>query len=224
MDCQAVQQNDVIEDYLRHRLDEGLSDELETHLLGCPDCTRFLEYMQSLRDGLEERASSIRTPASKQRGFLSRLKAIASYLGRVVRVRSQERPLRLIDEEPRTLSPRAFSAPSPKVPKPDWRQPLLASWTEIASYLGREVQDVLRSEKFEGLPVHRTLHVSGCTVYAYKHEIDAWVRRRSQTPSKVAAQRLAFRERLKLLVYRDLHPLDAVQAAPEEKTEKPDKQ
>jgi len=67
MDCQAIRQSDVIEDYLGHRLSEALSDELETHLLGCPDCSALLQYMQSLRDGLEERASSIRTAASREK-------------------------------------------------------------------------------------------------------------------------------------------------------------
>ena len=67
MDCQAIRQTDVIEDYLGNRLGEALSDELETHLLGCPDCSALLQYMQSLRDGLEERASSIRTAVSRPR-------------------------------------------------------------------------------------------------------------------------------------------------------------
>jgi Type II secretion system (T2SS), protein E, N-terminal domain len=65
MGCQAIRQSDVVEDYLGNRLGEALSDELETHLLGCPDCSAFLQYMQSLRDGLEERASSIRTAVSR---------------------------------------------------------------------------------------------------------------------------------------------------------------
>jgi chromosomal replication initiator protein DnaA len=91
MDCQAVQQNEVIEGYLRHRLDEALSDEFETHLLGCSDCTWVLEYMQSLRDGLEERALSICTPESKQQGFLWRWRAKASLFGREVRSRLRVR-------------------------------------------------------------------------------------------------------------------------------------
>jgi len=66
-DCQVIRQSDVIEDYLGHRLSEALSDELETHLLGCPDCTALLQNMQSLRDGLEERASTIRTAVSRPR-------------------------------------------------------------------------------------------------------------------------------------------------------------
>ena len=67
MDCQAIRQTDVIEDYLGNRLGEALSDELETHLLGCPDCSALLQYMQSLRDGLEERAFSIRRAVSRPR-------------------------------------------------------------------------------------------------------------------------------------------------------------
>jgi hypothetical protein len=78
LDCQAIRQSDVIEDYLGNRLGEALSDELETHLLGCPDCSALLQYMQSLRDGLEERASSIRRAVSRServRQILSALPA-----------------------------------------------------------------------------------------------------------------------------------------------------
>lgn len=61
MNCRTIRRKDIIEDYLAHRLGEALADEFETHLLGCSRCSTLLENMQSLRDGLEERASSIRT-------------------------------------------------------------------------------------------------------------------------------------------------------------------
>src|SRR5579871_4241667 len=54
----------------------------------------------------------------------------------------------------------------------------LDSWKEIASYLGREVRTVQRWEKQEGLPVHRHLHERQGTVYAFKNELDKWVRSR----------------------------------------------
>ena len=57
----------------------------------------------------------------------------------------------------------------------------LDSWKEIATYLGREVRTVQRWEKQEGLPVHRHLHEKQGTVYAFKGELDAWIRSRRAT-------------------------------------------
>jgi TolB-like protein len=51
----------------------------------------------------------------------------------------------------------------------------LDSWKEIAEYLGRSVRSVRRWEAEEGLPVHRHLHQSSGTVYAFKTELDAWL-------------------------------------------------
>ena len=50
----------------------------------------------------------------------------------------------------------------------------LESWKEIASYLKRSVRTVRRWEAEEGLPVHRQMHRALGSVFAYKHEIDAW--------------------------------------------------
>jgi Tol biopolymer transport system component len=55
----------------------------------------------------------------------------------------------------------------------------LESWKDIAAYLQREVRTVQLWEKNEALPVHRHAHLKRGTVYAYKAEIDAWVRSRS---------------------------------------------
>lgn len=54
----------------------------------------------------------------------------------------------------------------------------LASWKEIAAYLGREVRTVQRWEETEGLPVHRHEHLKKSTVYAYASELDAWFKKR----------------------------------------------
>jgi hypothetical protein len=54
----------------------------------------------------------------------------------------------------------------------------LDTWKEIAVYLGREVRTAQRWQKTEGLPVHRHFHVKASTVYAFKHEVDAWLRKR----------------------------------------------
>jgi TolB-like protein len=62
----------------------------------------------------------------------------------------------------------------------------LDSWKEIAGYLGRSVRSVRRWEAEEGLPVHRHLHQSSGTIYAFKPELDAWLlSRRPQLTSAV---------------------------------------
>jgi Tol biopolymer transport system component len=57
-------------------------------------------------------------------------------------------------------------------------QTLLESWKEIAAYLQRDVRTAKRWEKTEGLPVHRHLHLSRSSVYAYRNELDSWRARR----------------------------------------------
>jgi Tol biopolymer transport system component len=60
----------------------------------------------------------------------------------------------------------------------------LDSWKEIAAYLKRSVRTVHRWEKEEGLPVHRQLHKDLGSVFAYKHELDAWFSARSVHAAK----------------------------------------
>ena len=55
----------------------------------------------------------------------------------------------------------------------------LDSWKEIAAYLQRDVTTVQRWEKREAMPVHRHLHDKIGSVYAFRAELDAWVRGRS---------------------------------------------
>jgi TolB-like protein len=59
----------------------------------------------------------------------------------------------------------------------------LESWKEIAAYLRRQVRTVNLWEKSEGLPVHRHLHSKRGTVYAYKTELDEWLRQRATSKS-----------------------------------------
>jgi len=59
-------------------------------------------------------------------------------------------------------------------------QRTLESWKQIAAYLERSERTVRRWESSEGLPVHRRQHQKYDTVYAYKHEIEAWSRRRTR--------------------------------------------
>lgn len=57
----------------------------------------------------------------------------------------------------------------------------LDSWKEIASYLNRDVTTVQRWERREAMPVHRHVHDKLGSVYAFRHELDAWMRRRGTT-------------------------------------------
>ncbi len=69
-------------------------------------------------------------------------------------------------------------------PSPDTAPPVrspedrLDSWKEIAAYLNRDVTTVQRWEKREGMPVHRHVHDSMGSVYAFRADLDAWVRSR----------------------------------------------
>jgi len=52
----------------------------------------------------------------------------------------------------------------------------LNGWKEIAGHLGKGARTVQRWEKLYGLPVHRIGREGGEIVYAYRDEIDAWMR------------------------------------------------
>jgi len=63
----------------------------------------------------------------------------------------------------------------------------LESWKQIAAYLDRSERTVRRWEASEGLPVHRREHERQDTVFAYRHEIEAWMRLRTRCPGPEAA-------------------------------------
>lgn len=52
----------------------------------------------------------------------------------------------------------------------------LESWKEIAAYLGKTVRTVQRWERLKGLPVHRHGHGRNGSVYAFKADIDQWLK------------------------------------------------
>jgi Putative lumazine-binding len=64
-------------------------------------------------------------------------------------------------------------------------QKTLESWKQIAGYLDRSERTVRRWEASEGLPVHRHEHEKQDTVFAYRHEIEAWSRLRTKCPSEI---------------------------------------
>jgi TolB-like protein/Tfp pilus assembly protein PilF len=61
----------------------------------------------------------------------------------------------------------------------------LNSWKEIAAYLNRDARTVQLWEKHEGLPIHRLIHQSRSSIYAYPHELDTWMQKR--IPGKLVA-------------------------------------
>lgn len=69
----------------------------------------------------------------------------------------------------------SLATPPPERPLDD----RLDSWKEIAAYLNRDVTTVRRWEKREGMPVHRHLHDRMGSVYAFRSELDAWMRTRN---------------------------------------------
>ena len=70
------------------------------------------------------------------------------------------------------------------MPERNTPQKTLDSWKQIAGYLDRSERTVRRWEAIEGLPVHRHEHEKQDTVFAYKHEIDAWSRLRIKCPGE----------------------------------------
>jgi TolA-binding protein len=52
MDCQRIAEGELVEKYLNGRLDPALQDELEVHLLSCPQCLAHAETLKTVRAGL----------------------------------------------------------------------------------------------------------------------------------------------------------------------------
>lgn len=68
------------------------------------------------------------------------------------------------------------------MPERNTPQKTLESWKQIAAYLDRSERTVRRWEAYEGLPVHRREHEKQDTVFAFRHEIEAWSRLRTRCP------------------------------------------
>lgn len=62
----------------------------------------------------------------------------------------------------------------------------LDSWKEIADYLKRDVRTAIRWGKERGLPVHRVPGGKRQAVFAYPHEIDAWLGSQKDASSVLA--------------------------------------
>ncbi len=72
-----------------------------------------------------------------------------------------------------------MSAPSPTGSPQPPADDRLGSWKAIAAYVKRDVTTVQRWERREGMPVHRHLHDKRGSVYAFRSELDAWLRGRT---------------------------------------------
>ena len=68
------------------------------------------------------------------------------------------------------------------MPERNTPQKTLESWKQIAAYLDRSERTVRRWEASEGLPVYRREHEKQDTVFAFRHEIEAWSRSRTKCP------------------------------------------
>jgi Tol biopolymer transport system component len=86
-----------------------------------------------------------------------------------------------------------MSSPSPTESNPPPSDDRLGSWKAIAAYVKRDVTTVQRWERREGMPVHRHLHDKRGSVYAFRSELDAWLKGRTfrdeREPSSIARSR-----------------------------------
>lgn len=67
----------------------------------------------------------------------------------------------------------------------------LASWKEIAGYVGRDARTVARWEKERGFPVRRLPGGPRSSVFAYTDEIDVWMRSAPEMPAGNAQDKAA---------------------------------
>jgi tetratricopeptide (TPR) repeat protein len=58
----------------------------------------------------------------------------------------------------------------------------LEGWKQVAGFLNKDLRTVQRWERLEGLPVHRHVHRSQGSVFAYPQELEQWVRERTSKP------------------------------------------
>jgi hypothetical protein len=72
----------------------------------------------------------------------------------------------------------------------------LSSWKEIAAYLDCDVRTCRRWEMSKGLPIHRVGQTEKARVYAYRYELEQWLREQAQKNNhKQRNKRLKFTSR-----------------------------
>ena len=62
----------------------------------------------------------------------------------------------------------------------------LRSWKEISSYAGASVRTLQRWEREFHLPIRRIATKKGSVVFAFRSDLDAWFRARTQTAEMMA--------------------------------------
>lgn len=79
----------------------------------------------------------------------------------------------------------------------------LSSWKEIAAYLKCGVRSCIRWEQKSGLPIHRVGDSPGSRVYAYKHELEDWLKQRKSDHeiSKERSSRLKVSRKILLFLF-----------------------
>lgn len=102
---------------------------------------------------------------------------------------------------------------------------LFSAWKDIAAYLDCDVRTCQRWENKFGLPVHRFDDASKSSVFAYKEELDVWLKRKNNHESldqKAAEKKNLWKKRvfyavpvilvslfiLSLILFRDTQPAD----------------
>jgi TolA-binding protein len=66
MDCQRIAEGELVEQYLNGRLDPALQDDLEVHLLSCPQCLAHAETLKAIRAGLATAPQGARESAVRK--------------------------------------------------------------------------------------------------------------------------------------------------------------
>jgi len=89
----------------------------------------------------------------------------------------------------------------------------LNSWKEVASALNREVRTVQMWEKQEGLPIHRHFHNRRSTVFAFRTEIEAWAKHRTEMrvaakPTGASPKAASLRDSRIAVLLPAVHPAD----------------
>lgn len=96
------------------------------------------------------------------------------------------------------------------MPERNTPQKMLESWKQIAAYLDRSERTVRRWEAMEGLPVHRREHERQDTVFAFRHEIEAWNRLRTKCPTETSVDKAENLLPIKLITNAYLVEHDAI--------------
>jgi Tol biopolymer transport system component len=81
-------------------------------------------------------------------------------------------------------------ASAPEEPREPPAEERLGSWKAIAAYLKRDITTVQRWERREGMPIHRHVHDKRGSVYAFRSQLDAWLKDRRPPASSEPQQRL----------------------------------